>query len=796
MANCSWIDLANIDSLLTSAHIDTNGNISHKIKAFGPTLLDIASFNSLRQEMGGSYAESLEWFEIKPLKDNFANETEHKSFGVFSRFSFEKNEILPGLVGFLAPMPDSEIISDYNDVSVFRHHTGSKIMLGPVAFINSSCRENCCYVSNSKRTKVNIRVTKISGIQPGDEITVLYGGEYFGPNRMNCECPHKELHGSTELLSSWTRSGRIRVENEVCVPSATSPSSATDCNAGSRLTKRRRNFGVTYKKIRNSGATYKQSRSRAATYKPRSVNKVRCRVNYHQDSSSASSSAFSETESEAVGFQNDWCPLQSGPCEQASSDQYSFSVSQFDLEADSHFCSTPLQINCVSDFEFEVPVHEQEDRITDSGSLSGSDEMVCEGSRCSVDSFTSQFLAIKDTCALSERGMISVLDLFKSVLPPSHNLPTYYSIKCSERETENVVKFQPSNEGDMIHLCIKTQLNRLLNNNKDIGLYPKWQMQKDLTLPLESNDITLFFVLSSDGVSPFNSAKFSIYPVWLMLVNLPARRRVSIRNLIMASLYGGATKPDCAALMENVNNFFANFEGLVSVSGINYSIKVLVKYVVVDAVMRAPLMNQVQFNGYYGCTHCFIEGQRARSKNTLIYPYTIKQDPLRTSETRKSALNFCPKHIKQICGLRGESVVENLVPLPSAMLIDYMHQVLLGVVRTTLYNLVRSSRFSKIAKAKVSQALLSCKLPSCDYKRQLRSIDTVKYWKASELKSFLLYGFVCLIDTVSHELFIHFFILSAAIRMLLDSKKENVNLAGSLLDCLTPACLLSLPIII
>ena len=192
-------------------------------------------------------------------------------------------------------------------------------------------------------------------------------------------------------------------------------------------------------------------------------------------------------------------------------------------------------------------------------------------------------------------------------------------------------------------------------------------------------------------------------------------------------------------------------------------------------------MNQAQFDGYYGCTHCFIEGQRARSKNTLIYPFTIKQDPIRTSETRKRALNFCPKHVRQTCGLRGESVLEILVPLPSAMLLDYMLQILLGVVRTTLYNLVRSSRFSKIAKAKVSQALLSCKLPSCDYKRQLRSIDTLKYWKASELKSFLLYNFVCLIDTVSHELFIHLFILSAAIRMLLDSKTEKVSLAGSLL---------------
>ena len=277
------------------------------------------------------------------------------------------------LVGFLAPMPDSEIVSGYSDVLLFRHHTGSKIMLGPVAFINSSCRETYCYVSNSKRTKVNIRVTKISGIQPGDEITVLYGGESFGPNRLQCECPHKELHGSTELLRSWTWSGRIGVENEVCVTSASSPSSATDCNVVPRLTKRRLNFGVTYKKTRNSGATSKQSRYSAATYKSRSLNKVRYRVNYHQDSSSAiSSSAFSETESEAVSCQNDWRPQQSGPCEQASGDEYNLSVGQFDLEADSHFCSAPLQINAVSDFEVEVPAHEQKNSITDSGPLSGS----------------------------------------------------------------------------------------------------------------------------------------------------------------------------------------------------------------------------------------------------------------------------------------------------------------------------------------------------------------------------------------------------------------------------------------
>ena len=40
--------------------------------------------------MGGSYAESLEWFEIKPLKDNFANETELKALAFLQGSALRK----------------------------------------------------------------------------------------------------------------------------------------------------------------------------------------------------------------------------------------------------------------------------------------------------------------------------------------------------------------------------------------------------------------------------------------------------------------------------------------------------------------------------------------------------------------------------------------------------------------------------------------------------------------------------------------------------------------------------------
>ena len=88
---------------------------------------------------------------------------------------------------------------------------GSKLMLGGVSFVNSSCKENCVYVPNRNKTKVCIWVTAIKGIQKGEKITVNYGGEYFGPNRMFCEGPHSAFHGTNAaVINSWTRSGKVK----------------------------------------------------------------------------------------------------------------------------------------------------------------------------------------------------------------------------------------------------------------------------------------------------------------------------------------------------------------------------------------------------------------------------------------------------------------------------------------------------------------------------------------------------------------------------------------------------------
>ena len=160
--------------------------------------------------MRADYLSFSEFYELRPVTNSFSKDSQHSSLGVFSKIDLKQNKILKALTGFPAPMPQSSIVPGINDVSIIQHASGPKLMLGGASFINSSCKENCIYLPNKSKTRIQIRVTAVLGVQKGEEITVNFGGEYFGPNRMFCECPHTSLHGHQPVINSWTRAGRVK----------------------------------------------------------------------------------------------------------------------------------------------------------------------------------------------------------------------------------------------------------------------------------------------------------------------------------------------------------------------------------------------------------------------------------------------------------------------------------------------------------------------------------------------------------------------------------------------------------
>ena len=89
-------------------------------------------------------------------------------------------------------------------------------MLGPASFINSSCKSNSSNDSQQKESLLYITVVTKS-ILLGQEVLVLSSGGYFGPNRINCQCPYVEIefHGAYQyVFATKTRSGRVFADED------------------------------------------------------------------------------------------------------------------------------------------------------------------------------------------------------------------------------------------------------------------------------------------------------------------------------------------------------------------------------------------------------------------------------------------------------------------------------------------------------------------------------------------------------------------------------------------------------
>ena len=753
----SWKDLARIDAKLTAEFFDGELIRTHKVPIEDDTDHSSGLEKQWENKMRADYLSFSEFFELRPLTDSFSKDSQHSSLGVFSKINLKKNEILKGLTGFLAPMPQSSIVPGLNDVSIIQHASGPKLMLGGASFINSSCKENCIYVPNKSKTMIQIRVTAVLGVQKGEEITVNYGGEYFGPNRMFCECPHASLHGHQPVTNSWTRSGRVKPV--VAIPTS---SSLIDETASSL---------VVFPSL--SSTPYSQSKRQFKQRSNCSYNSRRIRKRRYLSKKAKTLISDSESEKSESSSCN-------GFIEQPSLSQVPENTDSFQQVSESSVLanpfpvesSTPRALGRVDNMIDSSSLSESETQTDET--LSDSDSLICDNSKMSVSEFTDTFLSLSDEFAISDRFAKSLISLMDKCLPMKNNLPTFYRLQQIEN-TSFTCEEEKVPGGVICHLNVESQLVGLIERNLDLLRAPNWQLNNDVRLETKSDCEVLHFVMSTDGVSPAKSKRFSLYPVWLMLLNLPRKRRVSYRNLILVSLFGGDKKPDCTSLVKNLVGFVNAFNKrrLLTVGKNTYNVLVNIRLVAVDAIMKAPLLNQTQFNGLYGCSNCYIPGASHPSGKPWLYKYEPTPSDIRTHTERQNDLSFNPSQKAPRFGLKGISCIEQLVSIPEDVVIDYMHQVLLGVVKRSLYSIVCQKGFNKILKEIASKRLLNCKLPSNDYNRQLRGVDSVKLWKASELKLFLLYGFISFYGLLSDQMFTHFFLLSASIRLLLDPDTEK-----------------------
>ena len=305
------------------------------------------------------------------------------------------------------------------------------------------------------------------------------------------------------------------------------------------------------------------------------------------------------------------------------------------------------------------------------------------------------------------------------------------------------------------------------------------------------NNISLTW--NTDGVPLFKSSSFSLRPLYFIINELPYNKRIRRENMLFAGLWFW--------LKETTNaNFFAPFyQGLrkLEKEGVNVTVpdeavgpltsKVVVICGTCDLPAKCLVCNTVQFNGFYGCCKCKSPGRTVKTSargHMHVFPFNeanVKGEK-RTStgfmEDAKDAVN-CGKPVNGVKGpcwlsaLKYYDIIEGTA-------IDYMHCVLLGIVKMLLrlwFTKEHSSAPFNVSNhiKGVDQRLEQIKYPN-DISRCPRALESnLKYYKASELRSFLLFcGLPVLYGILPDDYFQHFALLSESIFiLLLDSISEE-----------------------
>lgn len=303
---------------------------------------------------------------------------------------------------------------------------------------------------------------------------------------------------------------------------------------------------------------------------------------------------------------------------------------------------------------------------------------------------------------------------------------------------------------------------------------------------ISGNDITLQF--NTDGVQLCRSSSLSLWPIQICINELPYTIRKE--KMILCGLWYGRDKPNMhlfvKPIIEELSVLHEKGISRNVVGEPEVHIKVHTIVSPVDSVARSILQEIVQFNGHYGCSFCLHEGVQVPigRGTTRVYPGDICMP--RTLPQHERDCEEALKNNISIRGVKGPSV---FMLLPVFHVIksftpDYLHSVLLGVVKTfteTIFDPANHEKPWYIGRhtAAFDDKLLQIKPPS-ELTRTPRSITERKIWKGSEWKNYLLYySIICLKNKMPERYVKHWFLLVFSMHVFLKEKIYDEEFAAA-----------------
>ncbi|XP_064469934.1 uncharacterized protein LOC135384673 [Ornithodoros turicata] len=378
-------------------------------------------------------------------------------------------------------------------------------------------------------------------------------------------------------------------------------------------------------------------------------------------------------------------------------------------------------------------------------------------------------------------------------------------VKCTNCNTEWNVKNVPS----LIMLPLGPQIQFLFENNPCIQEHLSYRRDRIKSQTKNFEDIldgrkytalsqpgevlsspeNFSYSFNTDGAQVFKSTNTSVWPIHVMINELPPTLRQ--KHMLLAGMWYGKNKPDMnmflGLFVEDAKKVFSGVRWK-STSGNMITSRFVGLCCCVDSVARAPMQNHIGFHGYYGCNWCCHKGEHFAK--AMRFPVTSETPEQRTDGQALRQMQKALEENRPVCGFKGPAALINLPTfgIVSGFVPDYMHTVLLGVVRTVtglwlseakeLYYIGKKSTINLINKRIMQMS------PPYSVSRLPRGITDHRLWKASEWKSWLLfYAFPCLKGILQEKYLKHFALLSEAMFILLKDSlsRSDINKADCLL---------------
>lgn len=275
-------------------------------------------------------------------------------------------------------------------------------------------------------------------------------------------------------------------------------------------------------------------------------------------------------------------------------------------------------------------------------------------------------------------------------------------------------------------------------------------------LPSTCESDTLSLSFNIDGLPINRSSKQEFWPILCM-----TRTEDKEYEPQVVSVFSGVGKPPLQEFLlpfvNEVNELLRN-----GVKSGDRKMSIKINNFVCDTPARCYIKNISYFNSYHGCSKCYVIGEYDKLGRHMFYPNAYAM--LRTDSSFRSKSD--PDHHKGDTPLQ-ELPIDLISDFPIA---DRLHLIDLGIMKKCLLAWISGSfgfdaKWSARDINKVSEQLEACnnQMP-LEIHRAIRTLDSIKFWKALEFRTFLLYvGLVVIKDSVQPIVYEHFLTLFCAV---------------------------------